>query len=140
MQIDKSQILDLLRQQGDDDKTQQADQELPSTVDTEQHAGILSKLGLDPADIVATLAGGGAGGLGGLLGGERFRNPQGERAVLDLLAQVVETGLVGDVLADENRMPGDVPLGGAGEEPDGGDRAAVADGVQHEIVLDGAVH
>ena len=71
MQFDKSQILDLLRQQGDDDKVQQADQELPSSVDTEQHAGILSKLGLDPADLVAKLAGGGGGGLGGLLGGGR---------------------------------------------------------------------
>lgn len=71
MQIDKSQVLDLLRQQGDDSTVQQADQELPSTVDTEQHAGILSKLGLDPADLVAKLAGGGGGGLGGLLGGGR---------------------------------------------------------------------
>ena len=70
MQLDKSQVLDLLRQQGDDSTVQQADQELPSTVDTEQHAGILSKLGLDPADLVAKLAGGG-GGLGGLLGGGR---------------------------------------------------------------------
>lgn len=71
MQFDKSQILDLLRQQGDDDKVQQADQELPSTVDTEQHGGILAKLGLDPADLVRKLAGGAGGGLGGLLGGGR---------------------------------------------------------------------
>ena len=71
MQIDKSQVLDLLRQQGEDDKVQQADQELPSTVDTEQHAGIMAKLGLDPADLVQKLAGGAGGGLGGLLGGGR---------------------------------------------------------------------
>lgn len=71
MQFDKSQILDLLRKQGDDDKAQQADQELPSTVDTEEHGGILSKLGLEPADLIAKLAGGGGGGLGGLLGGGR---------------------------------------------------------------------
>lgn len=70
MQIDKSQVLDLLRQQGDDGKVQQADQELPSTVDTEQHGGLLARLGLDPQDLVARLAGGGlAGGLGGMLGG-----------------------------------------------------------------------
>lgn len=70
MQIDKSQILDLLRQQGDDGKAQQADQELPSTVDTEQHAGLLARLGLDPQDLIARFAGGGlGGGLGGLLGG-----------------------------------------------------------------------
>ncbi len=72
MQLDKSQILDLLRRQGKDDKARQADQELPSTVDTDQHAGILSTLGLDPADLIAKLAGGGhLGGLGGLLGGGR---------------------------------------------------------------------
>ena len=46
MQIDKSQILELLRSQGDDNKAQQADQELPQQVDTDQHAGLLSKLGL----------------------------------------------------------------------------------------------
>jgi hypothetical protein len=74
MQIDKSQILDLLRSQGHDDKAQQADQELPGTVDTDQHAGILQKLGLDPMDLVKMLGGGGGGGgiggkLGGLLGG-----------------------------------------------------------------------
>ncbi|WP_336921322.1 hypothetical protein [Aquipuribacter sp. SD81] len=66
MQIDKSQILDLLRQQGDHDKAQQADQELPQQVDTEQHGGLLQRLGLDPSDLLAKLGGG--GGLGGLLG------------------------------------------------------------------------
>jgi hypothetical protein len=65
MQIDKSQILELLRTQGDDAKARQADQELPQQVDTEQHAGLLQKLGLDPQELVAKLGG---GGLGGLLG------------------------------------------------------------------------
>jgi hypothetical protein len=67
MQFDKSQILDLLRSQGDQDKADQADRELPDKVDTDQHAGILERLGLNPADLIAKLAGGG-GGLGGLLG------------------------------------------------------------------------
>ncbi|HSK53982.1 MAG TPA: hypothetical protein VK908_01890 [Jiangellales bacterium] len=65
MQIDKAQILELLRSQGDDTKARQADQELPQQVDTEQHSGLLQKLGLDPQDLVAKLGG---GGLGGLLG------------------------------------------------------------------------
>ncbi|HEU4490312.1 MAG TPA: hypothetical protein VFR74_05515 [Jiangellales bacterium] len=65
MQIDKSQILELLRSQGDDAKARQADQELPQQVDTDQHSGLLQKLGLDPQDLVAKLGG---GGLGGLLG------------------------------------------------------------------------
>jgi hypothetical protein len=67
MQFDKSQILDLLRSQGDQDKADQADRELPDKVDTDQHAGILERLGLNPADLIAKLAGGG-GGIGGLLG------------------------------------------------------------------------
>jgi hypothetical protein len=66
MQFDKSQILDLLRSQGDQGKAEQADRELPEKVDTEQHGGILEKLGLNPADLISKLAGG--GGLGGLLG------------------------------------------------------------------------
>lgn len=68
MNIDKSQILDLLRSQGQHDQAAQADQELPDSVDTEQHAGLLAKFGLDPQDLLSKFMGGG-GGLGGLLGG-----------------------------------------------------------------------
>jgi hypothetical protein len=63
MQIDKSQILDLLRSRGEDRKAQQAEQELPDTVDTDQDSGLLAKLGLDPQDLL-----GGLGDLGGLSG------------------------------------------------------------------------
>jgi hypothetical protein len=69
MQIDKAQILQLLQSQGDDAKAQQADQELPGQVDTDQHAGILQKLGLDPMDLIKMLGGGGLGGGGGQGGG-----------------------------------------------------------------------
>ena len=73
MQIDKNQILELLRSQGDHDKAAQADQELPGQVDTDQDAGLLGKLGLDPMDLIKMVTGGGQGGgalggLGGLLG------------------------------------------------------------------------
>jgi hypothetical protein len=74
MQIDKNQILELLRSQGDHDKAQQADQELPGQVDTDKDAGLLGKLGLDPMDLIKLVTGGGGGkggalgGLGGLLG------------------------------------------------------------------------
>ena len=68
MQIPKEQILELLRSRGQDDQAQQADGELPDQVDTEQHAGILQKFGLDPGDLVGMLGGGGGGGLGGKLG------------------------------------------------------------------------
>jgi hypothetical protein len=67
MNIDKNQILELLRSQGDEGKAQQADQELPDQVDTDRDAGLLSRFGIDPMDLVKKLGGG--GGLGGLLGG-----------------------------------------------------------------------
>jgi len=65
MEFDKSQVLELLRSQGDNDKAQQADKELPDRVDPQKHAGLLSKFGLDPQDLIAKLGG---GGLGGMLG------------------------------------------------------------------------
>lgn len=69
MQLDKSQILDMLRSQGDDTKARQADTELPDRVDTDKDASLLTTLGLDPKDLISKLAGGGAlGGLGGKLG------------------------------------------------------------------------
>lgn len=75
MQFDKSQILDLLRSQGDHGKAEQADSQLPDTVDTERDSGLLSSLGLDPQKLIGLLTGGGGGlggvakGLGGMLGG-----------------------------------------------------------------------
>lgn len=67
MNIDKDQILQLLRSQGDDSKAQQADQELPDQVDTDKDAGLLSKFGIDPMELVKQFGGG--GGIGGKLGG-----------------------------------------------------------------------
>jgi len=64
--IDKSQIIDLLRSQGDSDKADQADAELPDEVDTERDKGLLDKFGLDVGDLVSKFGGG--GGLGGLIG------------------------------------------------------------------------
>ncbi|GAB3471732.1 hypothetical protein AB1207_23895 [Kineococcus endophyticus] len=68
MQIPKDQILSLLKGQGDDAKAQQAESELPDTVDTDEHAGLLSKLGLNPAELIAKLGGGAGGGIAGKLG------------------------------------------------------------------------
>jgi hypothetical protein len=64
MNIDKDQILQLLRSQGKDDQASQASSELPDKVDTDnaQHAGMLSKYGIDPGNITDKL-----GGLGKLL-------------------------------------------------------------------------
>jgi hypothetical protein len=63
MEIPKDQILDLLRQRGDNDKADQADRELPENVDPERDRGILERIGVDPQDLLGNL-----GGLGGKLG------------------------------------------------------------------------
>ena len=60
MEIPKEQILSLLRDRGQQDQAEQADQQLPDQVDPEQHADLLSRLGIDPQDVL--------GGLGGKLG------------------------------------------------------------------------
>lgn len=75
MQIDKTQIIDMILSRGDDATAEQANRELPDQVDTDQHRGLLEKFGLDPQDIISKLAGGAlggggqAGGAGGILGG-----------------------------------------------------------------------
>jgi hypothetical protein len=65
MQIPKDKLLDLLRQQGEDDKASKADSELPDQVDTEKHSGTLDKLGIDPG-MIGKL--GASGGIGDKLG------------------------------------------------------------------------
>lgn len=59
MQIDKQQIIAFLRQQGDSQKADQADQELPQQVDSERDSGLLRKLGINPQDLLGKLGGGG---------------------------------------------------------------------------------
>jgi hypothetical protein len=43
MQIPKDKILDMLREQGDTAKADQADQELPDQVETDQHADLVAE-------------------------------------------------------------------------------------------------
>jgi hypothetical protein len=61
MQINRQQIIDLLNNRGDNDKAQQAEQELPDNVDTDKDAGLLDKLGVNAQDLMGKLP----GGLGG---------------------------------------------------------------------------
>ncbi|MDQ4027334.1 MAG: hypothetical protein M3214_04685 [Actinomycetota bacterium] len=63
MEFSKDQIVDLIRQQGDQDKASQAEQELPDQVDTDRDSGLLSKFGIDPQDLISKL-GGNIPGLG----------------------------------------------------------------------------
>ena len=64
MNIDKQQILDLLRNHGKGEQAQQAEAELPDQVDPDQHAGLLDKFGINISDLL----GGAAGGIAGKLG------------------------------------------------------------------------
>ena len=59
MQLDKNQILDLLRGGGQQDQASQAEQQLPDQVDTDQHAGLLQQFGLDPQELIQKFMGGG---------------------------------------------------------------------------------
>jgi hypothetical protein len=57
MEIPKDKILELLKDRGDHDKTDQAERELPDQVDPERDRGILEKLGIDPQDLLGNLGG-----------------------------------------------------------------------------------
>jgi hypothetical protein len=59
VQIDKSMILDLLRERGQQDQASQAEQELPDQVDTDQDSGLLQRFGLDPQELLQRFLGGG---------------------------------------------------------------------------------
>jgi hypothetical protein len=62
MQLDKNTILDLLRQRGDHQRAGQADQELPDQVDTDRHADLLDRIGLDRKELLGRFTGGGLPG------------------------------------------------------------------------------
>lgn len=66
MQIDKQQIIDLLKQQGDQGKAEEADRELPQQVDTdnEEDKNLLERLGVNPMDLLKRFTSGGGGGFG----------------------------------------------------------------------------
>ncbi len=57
MQIPKDKILEMLQQQGHGDQVDQAKQQLPDQVDTDQHSDLLKKFGLNPQDLISKLGG-----------------------------------------------------------------------------------
>ena len=57
MNINKDQIIQLLESQGNHDQAQQARQQLPDQVDTDQHSDLLHKFGLNPQDLLSRLGG-----------------------------------------------------------------------------------
>jgi hypothetical protein len=57
VQIDKQTIIDLIREHGDADQAGAAHQELPETVDTDEHAGALERFGLTQEALTQHLPG-----------------------------------------------------------------------------------
>ncbi len=57
MNISKDQILQFLRDRGQSDQADKASSELPDQVDTDQHADLLSKFGIDPQQLLGQLGG-----------------------------------------------------------------------------------
>ncbi len=55
MQIDKQEIIKLLRERGDHEKANKAEQELPDSVDHEEHKGLLEKIGVNPEELRSKL-------------------------------------------------------------------------------------
>ena len=58
MQISKQQVLELLLATQQQTPVSDADQELPDPVDTEEHAELLRRIGLDPGQLAAAVASG----------------------------------------------------------------------------------
>jgi hypothetical protein len=66
MEIDKRQIVELLKAKGDHDQAAKAEKELPDRIDPEKDTGMLIQFGIDPAELMGNL---GRGGFGKILGG-----------------------------------------------------------------------
>ena len=57
MNISKDQILQFLKDKGQSQQSDQAAAELPDQVDTDQHADLLAKLGVDPKELLGSVGG-----------------------------------------------------------------------------------
>jgi hypothetical protein len=62
MELDKQELVRMLRAEGDNDTADRVDSELPDRIDTDRDADALDAVGLDRTQLMAKLA---AGGLGG---------------------------------------------------------------------------
>jgi len=57
VEFSKDQVLEFMREQGSSDQVSQAEQQLPDQVDTERDAGLLSRFGIDPQDLLTKFRG-----------------------------------------------------------------------------------
>ncbi len=58
MEIDKQQIVSLLRERGDTDQAERAEQELPEQVDTDRDRNLLERFGINPGELLSRFTGG----------------------------------------------------------------------------------
>jgi hypothetical protein len=58
VEFDRDTIVSMLRERGDMQNADRADQELPSKVDAERDAGMLQKFGIDPSELLSRATGG----------------------------------------------------------------------------------
>jgi len=71
MQIDKDTIINFLKDRGRQNDAAKAEQELPDQVDNEKQSDLLSRFGIDPAELLGKLPGGLGDKLGGILGDKK---------------------------------------------------------------------
>ena len=62
MKIDKQELVQVLRTEGDNDTADKAESQLPDEIDTDADDGQLAAIGLDRTQLLAKLAGGSLGG------------------------------------------------------------------------------
>jgi hypothetical protein len=62
VQLDRQELVRVLRTQGDNDTADRVEGELPDRIDTDRDADALDALGLDRTQLMAKLAAGGFGG------------------------------------------------------------------------------
>ena len=62
MELDKQELVRMLRTQGDNDTADEVEQSLPDRIDTDRDSDALDALGLDRTQLMAKLAAGGFGG------------------------------------------------------------------------------
>ena len=51
MQVSKQQVVDFIRQRGDDDRAAAAEAELPDILDLPKDEDLVTKFGVDPLDL-----------------------------------------------------------------------------------------
>ena len=61
MNLDKQELVRMLRTQGDNDTADKVESQLPDQIDTDRDGDALDGLGLDRTQLMAKLAGGGFG-------------------------------------------------------------------------------